>query len=335
MKAKLFLTLVLSTALLIGCGKKVETPKIIGWDHYQDPYFEIGFNYPTGWHLVPEGGKFSVYSSPEVVNRFVNFSLEGKDGVRLVVSTQKMDTLKTLDQFVNDLKNDLSSSGYDVKPPETRTLGGLAGMTLQYGGAIDRDTRIETIQAMAIKDSNLYSIKYEAFNALFLPCKAVFDTAMASLQLPKPKVVVKGEDPSIPSAEMTTFENNYLKFSYPANFETTLPAPKAPVEFSMDVKGYRQDSYIHIDIRPSQNLTTEKVVEQNAKNYKETSRGEAAIDGAKAVYINYSPAREIQSRVYFLVKNDKFYRIILNYYAPMKSVYLPAFEKTVGTVTTK
>ncbi len=335
MKTKLFLILVLSAALLIGCGKKVEIPKMIGWEHYQDPYFEIGFNYPAGWHLIPEGGKFSVYSSAEVVNRFVDYSLEGKDGVRLVVSTQKMDTLKALDQYVIDLKNDLSNSGYNVKVPEAKTLGGLAGMTLQYGGAIDQDTRIETLQAVAMKDSNLYTIKYEAFNALFLPCKAVFDTALASLQLPKPKVVDKGQDPSIPSAEMTTFENNYLKFSYPANFETMLPAPKPPVAFSMDVKGYRQDSNIHIDIRPSQNLTTEKVVEQNAKNYKETSRGEATIDGAKAVYINYSPAREIQSRVYFLVKNDKFYRIILNYYAPMKSTYLPAFEKTVGTVVAK
>ncbi len=335
MKTTLILTLVLGTALLIGCGKKVEVPKIIGWDHYQDPYFEIGFNYPVGWHLVPEGGKFSVYSSAEIVNRFVDYSLKGADGVRLVVSAQKMDTLKSLDQYVDELRNDLTNSGYDVKAPESKKLAGLDGMSLQYGGAIDRDNRIETIQAVAIKDSNLYSIKYEAFNALFLPCKAVYDTAVASLQLPKPKVVEKGEDPSIPSAEMTTFENNYLKFSYPANFETTLPAPKPPVEFSMDVKGYRQDSYIHIDIRPSQNLTTEKVVEQNAKNYKETSRGEATIAGTKAIYLNYSPAREIQSRVYFLVKNDKFYRIILNYYAPMKSTYLPAFEKTVGTVATK
>jgi hypothetical protein len=335
MKAKLALIFVLSVVMIYSCGKKVETPKIIGWEKYKDPYFEIGFKYPAGWPLIPEGGKFSVYSSQEVINRFYDLTLKGKDGVRLIVSTQKMDTLQTLDQYTTQLKSDLTNSGYDIKATESKSVSGMDGILIHFIGAVDRDTRIETLQETAIKDSNLYVIRYEAFNDLFLPCRAVFDTAMASFELPRPKTAEKGEDPSVPAVETESLENNYLKITYPANFETSLPQPKEPVVFAMDIKGYRQDSFIHLDIRPSQGLTTEKVVEQNAKNYKEASRGEVTLDGAKSVYINYSPAKEIQSRVYFLVKNDKFYRIIINYYSPMKSVYLPAFEKTVASVVTK
>jgi hypothetical protein len=45
--------------------------------------------------------------------------------------------------------------------------------------------------------------------------------------------------------------------------------------------------------------------------------------------------KDVQSRVYFLVKNDKFYRVIVNYYVPMRSAYLPAFEKTIGSLVVK
>ena len=52
----------------------------------------------------------------------------------------------------------------------------------------------------------------------------------------------------------------------------------------MEIKGYREDCTLRIDVMPAQNLAIEKVVEQNAKFYKELSRGEATVGGLKSTY---------------------------------------------------
>lgn len=327
--------LLLALLILFSCGKNQELVPIIGWEWYNDPYYNINFRHPLGWTVIPEGGRFSVFSSPDVMNRFYDYSIKGKDGIRLVISTQKVDTLKTINQYINELKTDLANSGFDIIDTSASTLASLPASHIHYKGLIDKNNTLEAIQVSAIKDTNLYTIKYEAFNKLFSPYKMVFDTALASLQLPKPKVAISTVDLSIPSSNYEKFENDRLSISYPNNFETFFPKQKPPNEFSIDIKGYRQDSYIHLDIIPAKNLTTEKIVEQNAKFYKEISRGTATIDGVQATFINYSPVKDIQSRVYFTVKNDRFYRIIINYYAPMRSVYLPVFEKTVASLIIK
>lgn len=323
--------------IFCSCGRKADIPQITAWERYDDPYFEISFRHPQGWPVIPEGGRFAVYSSQDVITKFYEFSPEGKDGIRLIVSDQKIDTLLTIDQYVSELKRDFLNSGFEIRSSEPKSIGDLPGIMLSYRGTIDRNNIVEGVQVAAIRDNDIFTVKYEAFNELFTACYAVFDTALASLRLPEPKVAVASaeEDLAVPSTEFKEFSNKYLKLSYPANFQISQAQAKAPVEFSMGIKGYRQDSNVHIDIRPSQGLTAEKVVEQNAKNFRETSRGTTTIDGVNTTYINYSPMKDVQSRVYFLVKGDRFYRVILNYYAPMKSVYLPVFEKVVASMATR
>lgn len=319
-----------------GCGKKETAPQIVAWEQYQDPYYGISFKYPQGWPLAPEGGRFSIFSSQDVVNRFYDFTLKGRDGVRVVVSTQKMEPLQTLDQYVAGLQTDLGGSGFDITSAEPTNLAGLQATLIHYRGAVDRDNVIEAVQVSAVRDSMLFAVKYEAFNELFTQCRPVLDTVLATLTLPKPRPVGgTPEEPPPPSEVFAKFDNERLAISYPDNFEASFPRPKAPTEFSLQIKGYRQDSYIQIDVIPAEGLAADKVVEQNAKFYRETSRGTATVAGVPTTYLNYSPMKDVQSRVYFLVKNDKVYRIIMNYYAPMKSAYLPAFEKSVGSLLVK
>ena len=59
------------------------------------------------------------------------------------------------------------------------------------------------------------------------------------------------------------------------------------------------------------------------------------IDGLKAYYLNYSPSRDIESRAYFTVKNDHVYRILFNYFQPLRKDFLPTFEKTVASIHIK
>ncbi len=327
------LLIIFLVVIIIGCAKKQEV-WITEWEKFQDPYLRISFVHPRNWLLQQEGSTISFYSSPEALVKFNPYSVEGKDAARIMVIVQK-DSLNSLEENARLVASDLNTSGFEVSPTEEIEMANTTSKRIHYRGALDTKNIIEGDQVLALRDSMLYVVKYEAFNKLYTAHRAALDSVIHSIRLPAPKVVAKDVDPSIPSEETEVFENEYLKITYPANFTPSSPSFKEPIVFSLDLMGYRKDSYIHVDVMPSQGLSSEKVVEQNAKFFKETSRGQAVIDGVPTTYLNYSPMRDIQSRVYFLVKDDKIYRIIFNYYQPMKSVFLPVFEKTVNSLAVK
>jgi hypothetical protein len=322
----------------IGCSQKAQKPRIVGWTQNAADIALIRFKYPEGWVMAQEGSnRYTLYSSQEVIDRFYDYTVKGKDGARLVVTYDKMDTLKTLDQAINSLKNDLTSSGFDISEITAKQVQGVPGTRVHYSGFVDAKNKLEALQFMAVRDSFLCTVKFEAFNKFFPMYQMVFDTALATIRFPESTKGKSAEDLAKPSTVFATFDNQHLKIAYPENFTCETPQPKEPVVFSLEIRGYRQDSDVRIDILPAQKLTLDKVVEQNEKFYKDkmSSRGAATLDGVKSEYLNYSMVKGVQSRVYFMVKNDKIYRIIFNYYAAMKADFLPAFEKTVGSIAVK
>jgi hypothetical protein len=335
MKTRILLACLLLT-VWIGCAKKAEAPKIAGYVENTGDRQILGFKYPQGWVIVQDGsGRYTAYSSQDVVERFYDYTVKGRDGGRLIVSMEKMDTLRTLDESINRLKNDLSGSGFDISEITAKSVQNVPGTQVHYSGFVDAKNKLEAIVVVAVKDSFLCTVKYEAFNKFFPGYRSVFDTALATFRFPVSAKDMKPEDLAKPSTTFKPFENNLIKLSMPDNFNPSFPQVKTPVEFSMELKGYRADCTLRIDVMPAQKLSIEKIVEQNAKFYKESSRGEVTVDGLKSTFLNYSPAKGINSRVYFMVKNDKIYRVIFNYFAEMKAEFLPAFEKTIGSITVK
>jgi len=328
------MALVLLAGLLIaGCAKKEEI-KTINWQKFQDPYTRIAFSHPANWFIQQEGSKVTFYSTTDAVVKFNPYSIEGKDAARIVVSVQK-DSIGSQERNVRSFSEDLNASGFEVDQPVIKNIADVPGSLVHYRGALDAKNIIEGSEVIALRDSMLYTVRYEGFNKTYAGYKMVLDTVLASLHLPAPKVVEKDVDPSIPSAETELFENDMIKISYPANFSVSTPAAKAPVQFSLMLMGYRKDCSIQVDVLPAKGLSAEKVIDQNAKFFKVSSRGKSKIDGVETTYLNYSPMKDIQSRAYFLVKNDKIHRIIINYYTPMKSTFLPVFEKTVASIVVK
>jgi hypothetical protein len=334
MNHRLLTILTLGVLLLIGCSKKPTKANITGWEHFQDPYFKVHFTVPQGWVKIIEGTKVSFYTSQDALQKFYDpTAQEGQDGVQLSVKYEKPDTLKPLDTYMNSLKQDLTASGYTVEGIEPSKLEDAPASRITYNGRFDAKNKISVIRTVAIKDSTLYTVSYEAFNDFFEPYTVVNDSVLATIELPKPKAVPV--NPTVPSTEFETFSNSVLDISYPNNFETLSPPPSGEVQFMLQIQGYRKDSNILVDVRPAKKLTLDKVVEQNAKFFKPTSRGKTKIDGLDATYLNYSPQREIESRVYFVVKNDKVYRVILNYYQPDRKIFLPSFEKVIASIRIK
>ena len=332
---KMVLISFLIMTLFLACNQKTDTVVITGWEKLNDDISKIAFDYPKGWTISQDQTAVTVYSSPEVISRFTDLTPNGPDGIRMIVTRTKLDTLPNLDQYVDKSRNDLSDAGYEVTAVENRTLATVPGKSFQCTGSLDKRNKLSAIKIFALKDSMLYTASYEGFNILFENGKFVMDTLLNSLKFTEAAPKVIAGDPDMPSSNFTEFSNNYLSMKYPDNFNLMTPAAKAPAEFSLDVRLYRQDSFVHLDVIPAKGLSPEKVVEQNSKFYKSTSKGNVIIDGVSTTYLDYRPIKDINSRVYFLVKNDRIFRVIFNYYSPMRDKYLSTFEKVVTSIKVK
>lgn len=319
---------------LTGCSKKEPLPPIAEWEKNQDPYFKVQFDYPKGWIKGGESGRMTFTSSEAAATKFSDpTSREAPDGAQIMVSYEKKDSVKTLEAYIEEEISDYTASGFTVKPAEPVTVDGVPALKFGYSGRYTEKTVIEAVRVMILKDSVLYKATFWGFNDYFAPWTNVMDTFVATAILPRAKAAKVDE--SIPSTTYETLDNAVLSISYPNNFNPSMPTPKGEVIFTLTLGGYRNDSNILIDVRPAKKLTVEKVVEQNTKFYKPTSTGSATIDGMKAPYLEYSMTKGVASRAYFVVKNDKIYRIIFNYYEPAKKDFLPAFEKSVASIRIK
>ncbi len=334
---KLFTLLVVSMLLVSACSKKKEYAPIAEWEKYSDPFFGLSFTHPKGWHLTAEGGRITLTASYEAAERFVDPRAEDKReddlDIQITVFHERPDSLQPLDEIVNTYTKERSSEGFLVKPTETIMVDSTDARKFSYAGNYTQTTKLSTTRVYMFRDSVQYYLDYSAFDDLFEPYSHIMDTLIASIRLPRPKAKAADVDESLPSTTFTDFSNNFFKISHPDNFETSFPAVKGDTKFSLELKGYRQDCTVRIDIFPAKGLTVDKVFEQNQSKYAGYRKGgEVTISGQKALYLNYSPARDIASRAYFLVKDDQVYRIIMNYYTPMRAAFLPVFEQTVKSL---
>jgi len=338
MKNKIILFLLVVIVILPGCSKNAAI-EIKEWTQFQDQFFKASFNYPKDWIVVTEPTKVVVSSSAEAAEKFFDRDSRKADGVQVVIASERSDSLQNFVKYVRDSKATKESEGYKVTEMEDAKINGLDAKKISYSGVIDEKTKIKAIYIATLKDSTIYYVQYAAFNGLFEPYKPVFDSVLASLILPQKIIIPKGINPAIPLAQVEKYSDNYIQLEYPANFGPNELSKKGDmisgVRFSGNKDGMRNDCDINIDIRPAKKLTLDKVVEQNSKRIKVTSRGSTTIGGEKAVYLNETPQKSIERRTYFVVKNDRFFRAMLTYYTPMKKDFLPAFEKVVASIRLK
>ncbi len=339
MKSKIILVLMVAAVLLSGCSKKAV--EIKEWAQYQDQFFRASLNYPKEWIVVPEPTKIIISSSAEAAEKFFDRDFRKADGVQVIIASERSDSLQDYVAYVSDFKALRESEGYKVTEMEDAKIDGLDAKKIIYSGLVAENTKLKAIYLATLKDSTIYYVQYAAFNELFAPYKPVFDSVLASLVLPQKIVIPKGVNPAIPLVQVEKYSDNYVQLEYPANFgPNELPRKRdiiSRVRFAGNRDGMRNDCSIDIDVRPAKKLSLQKVVEQNLKFFNPKSRDETSISGEKAIYLNYVPqkVRNIDSRAYFIVKNDRIYRIILNYYAPMSKDFLPAFEKVIASIRLK
>lgn len=321
--------------LFSGCSKKPDIPPVKEWAAFSDPYQHIGFSYPKGWTLKPEGSLVVAFSIAAAEKKFLDPMSAGADGAKVEVIKERLDSLISPEASIEAFAKEYRGYGFKVEDVNITEVAGLPAKGIEYSGKYTKDSKLHAVRVAVRKDSTMYTLTYAAFNDYYEPYKMALDSLLSSMSFPTPATAAGGVDPSLPSTNFVPFDNFAVSIQIPENFDPSMPRPKGDVKFSMDIKGYRQDCTIHIDILPSKGLSLEKAVEQNLKFYKPTSRGETKLDGQKAMYLNYSPAKNISSRAYFVVKGDKMARVIVNIYQPMRDQFLPAFEKSIASLKIK
>lgn len=317
--------------LMFGCGgQKTVTPVAVGeMQEYRDPLYGFHLQFPKEWANSSEAGKTRIYNSLEGGQRFMDPTGNLPDGAVIsvdVVMTPTPD--RDRDSVIAGLKN----PGYTITQETATTIGGKPATTVAYIATYSKTSKIEGTHTLVVLDTLLYDITFAGFGDQYAVNKLIFDAVAKSFQFPKP--VEKGRDQTLPSESFTDYDAKLLTLQYPENYNF-IEVPKGNNELAMNLRGVRQDCSIQIIVFGAKGLTLEKVVEQNKAKYPGASAGKATISGEPALTLTYAPTREVERRVYFVVKNDKVYRFIMDWFKPQRQQYLATYDKVIQSIRIK
>ena len=321
---------------LSSCGKS-QAPVIKEWDIYQDPFYGFELQYPKGWLVNAEANRIKIYSSQEAATWFFDPSSGGKNGIEVLFGFENFATsgVSTLDAYKAQTKDKLSNIG-TLGAEQASTLGKEPGQEISYVSKISKGVTIYGRRIVTVRDSVFYYINLAGFNDDYQLYGAVFDTILSTIKLPKPKVTVKGVDETKPSSEWTKYPGDFFDVQYPDNFEYNFPPKKGETIFSLNIHHkIRQDCAIQIDILPAKKLTVAKVFDQNKAKFNPKSTNDTKIDGLDAKSLTYTPEPKVGGKAYFVVKDDKVYRLVITWYQPMAADYVPAFDRIVSSLKIK
>lgn len=324
-------SLVIAVMILSGCQgeQKMEPVKVGKMETYRDPGIGFQIQYPQGWIVNAQVGQARFFNAQDVDQKFLDPTGPYPTGVMIAVDMARSDSTA---MTINQMKDDISQQFSGAVQTQSISVAGKDATKISYKAKVSADQIIQGYHVLVPSDSAVYDLHFSGFGNMFEAYSAVFDAALASFKPPKP--VVKGRDETLPSETYEVLDTKFFSLEYPDNWEISNP-PKGSFEFSLQLRGYRADETMRFDVFDAKGLTVEKVFDQNKSNYRSKSTGKTTIGGESALYVNYSPASQVDSRAYFLVHNGKVVRITLNWFRPQQNIYLPAYEKILGGLKLK
>ncbi len=330
MKYFILLLIVIST-FFFGCGeKKVEVLPVGEMEQYTDPAYGFKIDHPTAWKNYGTAGKAVFAASQDVLDKFLD-PRTGIEGEQVTVEVLPY-AGKTPADIIQSVKDDLKQQNAELQPDVQTTVGGKPAVMIEYRVQATTKTSIYGHQDLVQGDTALYKIDFEGYGAQYGAHVNINDAMLKSFV--PPVVVAKKPDVWNPSQNLSVYDSKYFSFKYPENMEF-VDVKKGNNDFAMEMRADRRDCSIHIDVFGAKNLTVDKVWDQNKGRYHAKGTGTTTLDGAKAYWVDYTPMANINSRAYFVVKNDKVIRVTVNWFAPQKEIYFGTFEKAINSLKLK
>jgi len=317
--------------LLVGCGggQKMEPVAVGEMQEYTDPGIGFSMHYPKGWVSDGQVGRARFYNAPDVDKKFLEPTGAYPIGVTITVDVTRTAEPAAVAQA---FRKDLEQTGMQLGQEQKVSVAGLEGTKLPYKANFGGGNIVSGHHVLITTDSAFYDIGFAGFGPIYDAYAAVFEASLGSFRLPKPKV--KGADETLPSETFAEYDAKSFTFQYPDNF-SFVNTPKGKFEQVVDLRGVRLDCSIRFDVFGAKGLTVEKVFDQNKATYKGRAPQKATVGGESAVMVNYPSRSDVDSRTYFVVKNDKVLRITMNWFKPQAAKYMSAYEKVIGSLKFK
>jgi hypothetical protein len=333
-----FFVLSLLAVVIAGCQKSapVAVPPL---EDYRDGSNLFVIKIPSTWQQSAEPGKLNIYNSQDAWNRFADPTSNSKSAIRILVYAQEAGA-KTLDAVAGDFKTQLRQEQAQIDPDVQTTLAGSPAVKIPYAMKLDDKNTIYSCRIITVDDSMECGIECQGFNDDFKSYANVFDSVASTFQI-IPKVAAQQQLPEdlVPSPNFAAYQNGYFSIQYPENFKAASSGASGEVKASVSIKGYFEDCTIQADVLDAKKLTVDKVYAQNKGNYPDAKSKKIQVDGLDAYLISYSPQNDIQRRVYFVVKNNNWIRLILTWNESNQKKYnadfQQAFEKAASSLKLK
>jgi len=332
---KRFFILLLLSVVFAACQKSgpVAVPTL---QDYRDGSNLFALSVPSTWQQSSEPGKLNLYNTQDAWNRFADPTSNSKPAVRIMVYAEAAGA-KKLSDVAEDFKSQLRQEQAQIDPDVQATFGADPAVKIPYELKLDDKNTIYAYRVLAVIDSMTYGYECQGFNDDFKNYAPVFDSVYMTYRA-IPKAVQKQQLPEdlIPSQVFKAYEGDAFTIQYPDNFKATPSGASGDILSSVSIQGYRSDCTIRVDVLDAKKLTVDKVFTQNKDKYPNVSgTKKIQMDGLDAYQINYSQVHGIQSRAYFVVKDNKWIRVIVNCATEMQKDFMPVFEKSVASLKLK
>lgn len=340
MKKLTFLLLLagLTLTIITSCGKSEADPvKIESLDTYTDPITGFSVKYPKNWiKNSSDGVRFVVFSHELGRKRFNKYDTEGFPVAKVDVIAADMSGGMTIDSIIS------KSMIFDPNIYEIAdvTIDGIPGKKLIYsfplGGGM-----FNGMMYVAAKDTLKATVlTIESFDDSYETYKSSFDEIIASLKLakaPEPKkvdTIFQTEEAPLPSTTLAQRGGDGFEIGIPDNFKSENIGKAATALRAWSFLGDRRgDSFIKIEtFDASKQKDLKKIVDENKSSFGNGTPRSTTLGGQNAYVIDYKPGSSVKGRVWFVLKNNKMYRITINWFTGEEKDFLPVFEKSVASI---
>jgi len=334
---KIILSAIILTVVLSSCGDKYETPKIDGLVVYTDSLTMMSVKLPKNWQQIPAPGK-RVISIPNkgLLQSYTDYNTEAVPGAIIRVHTYKLDSAKTIASIID--KHNQSLMNVPTKKEKKIMIDGVEGTEFTYDFPLTTG-KVNGIRIIAAKDSGTATeISIDCFGDAYETYKPQIDEILKSLKLgmtiaPKPADTTRVEaDP--PTMKLVTKTGNGFTIGIPDNFANENANSIKNAIATYNYLGERRgDCNIRIDVLNADKVTDiGKQASANKSKYGGGEPTKTTLGGKSAYRFDYSPAKGISSRVWYVLSSGKIYIVTMNYFVAEKDKFLPPFEKSINSI---